>query len=583
MGDELHDPACAGARAPKAVNGDRDAFALTRRSFLGGVAAVGSLAALAACSRLPKQGASIPGSQTSAQTGPAKLAVAISQPAAIDPINVRDAAGLQVVFQLFDPLLRYDFEQAAPVGLAASSFEASDDAKTFTFHLRQASFHNGDPVRSEDFKRAWECIVDPDSVLAKNLGSSQVAHHLSLVDGYQSLRSGAASGLAGLECPDAQTLVVRLSAPYADFPSIAAHPALGPVPASALVDPKGFAAAPVGNGPFRMIGSWDEHAQSIELQRFEAYPSPSEIDAISLGIQPDAERAFREFQIGNLDICDCPITQYEKAKGDRGMSADGCTMEEGARLVLGSELSTYFICCNTTIEPLSNPDFRRAVSLAIDRDEICRSVFKSTRIPADDIIPPHIPGYRRGAWPYARHDPQAAAALLDKIYPKGKDGSRGVKLKLSFNPDGGHKKVMEAIIRDLADVGIDCETDTAESDVLIGRYQNRQYQLAHMDWTADYPIMDSVLFPLFHSSSLQGSNRSGFTSAEVDASINEARTIKEESSRISRFQDANTLIAQMCPIIPLMYFTHIVLGSDRISRLYIDPQTRIHLADATPS
>ncbi len=77
-----------------------------------------------------------------------------------------------------------------------------------------------------------------------------------MVEGYDDLLAGNATELSGVTCPDDETLVVKLSSAYADFPFVASHPALAPVPECAESDVKSFYLAPVGNGPFMMDGKW---------------------------------------------------------------------------------------------------------------------------------------------------------------------------------------------------------------------------------------------------------------------------------------------------------------------------------------
>ncbi len=70
-------------------------------------------------------------------------------------------------------------------------------------------------------------------------------------------------------------------------------------------------------------------------------------------------------------------------------------MGDGERMLLGAEPSTYYLTCNTTAEPFNNADLRRGISLAINREAICKTIFKGTRTPADGIVPPASMATRR--------------------------------------------------------------------------------------------------------------------------------------------------------------------------------------------
>ena len=230
-----------------------------RRAFVGGTLAASSMAFLAACG---KKGGDASGSESGST-----LNFYINNPVCIDPYNVQEDQGTQVEYQLFDALTSYDAEKGEIVPLACESFEANDDATEFTFKIKKAKFHNGDDVTSKSFKLGWERLVNTKSAIATEYGPSEVSYHLSMVEGYDDLLAGNATELSGVTCPDDETLVVKLSSAYADFPFVASHPALAPVPECAESDAKSFYLAPVGNGPFMMDGKWED-VQEINLKKF---------------------------------------------------------------------------------------------------------------------------------------------------------------------------------------------------------------------------------------------------------------------------------------------------------------------------
>ena len=549
-----------------------------RRAFIGGSLAASSMAFLAACG---KKGGDSAGASSS--DGGKTLNFYINNPVCIDPYNVQEDQGTQVEFQLFDSLTNYDYDKKEIVGLAAESFEANDDATEFTFHLKKAKFHNGEEVTSKSFKRGWERVVNPKSAVATAYTPSEVSYHLSLVEGYDALQNGEADELSGLSCPDDETFVVKLSAPYADFAYVASHPALAPVPEAAEKDAKNYYLAPIGNGPFQMDGKWED-GQEINLKKFDGYygDDKAKVDGIHFNIQKDVETAYKEFQAGNIDICDVPVAQIDAAKKDRGESKDGYHMKDGQRMLLGSEPSTYYLTCNNNKEPFNNADFRKGISLAINREAICKSIFKGTRTPADGIVPPGIDGYKEGAWEFSKYDVDAAKEYLDKAgYPEKNDkGDRGLTITLSYNQDGGHKEIMESIIGDLEKVGITVESDTPEWKAVLQKYTDGDYQFGRLGWIADYPIMDNFLYPLFHSDSLGGDNRSGYSNADVDNMINEARATVDDKERIAKMQEADAKIASDMPVIPIMFYTHTTAGSDRIKSFYMDAQKHAYLNQA---
>ena len=569
-------PTTENAKASKRTKGESlKGFKVARRSFLASSALAAGALSLSGCKKATNDSGEMGGTMN----------ISISEPVSIDPYNLQESEGTQVGSQIFDSLTVYDFENQELDPAAAVSWEANSEATVVTFHLQpDARFHNGEPVTAKSFKRGWERLVNPNT----NPDSPSVTgYHLAMVDGYADLEKGLGTELTGVTCPDDLTLVVKLSEPYADFPIVVSHPALAPVPEAALEDFATFFQAPIGNGPFKMKeGTKWESGQYIELVKNEDfYGEVPALDGVYFNIQKDIETAYREFQAGNLDIVHVPTAQLEAARQEYGTSEDGYTMTTGQEVLDGVQSSTYYLVVNNDDPVLKDRDLRIAISLAINRQNICDTVFKGTRVAADNIVPPGIIGYEEGAWRDSRYDPEEAENILNRKYPidstfsdgSPKRGSIG-QIKLSSNIDGGHKEVMEVIMNDLKDVGIDVVLDQGEWASILNKYQTSDYQIGRLGWVSDYPIMDNFMYPLFYTGT--GDNQSTYSNKEVDTLIERARKILDEDQRIAAFQQVNRIISEDMPVIPILFYKLDYVGSQRVEDVYIDPQMLIHLEQA---
>lgn len=539
---------------------------MNRRTFVKGGLAASAMAALAACGKK--------GGDTSAASGSAAeggtLNYYINNPSAIDPYDLEEDQGMMVGYQLFDALTTYDFTKNELVGLAAESWDVNDAADEFTFHLvKGAKFHDGTTVTSKSFKQGWERILNPNTSTEH---ASAIGYHLAMVDGYSELSAGEADELKGVTCPDDDTLVVKLSQPYADFPYVCMHPALSPVPDCALEDFDTFFFAPVGNGPFKMDGKWED-GQQINLVRFDdySYGEKAKLDGVHFNIQKDVQTAYTEFQAGNLDVAQVPTTQLKDAISQYGESEDGYTATTGKEVLTGDELSIYYLMLNVNDEQLKDKDLRHALSLAINRQAICDTVFEGTREPAGGIVPPGIKGYVENEWADSRYDVDAAKKILDEKYPADANGKRNLSIALTYNLDGDHKAVMEMVMADWSALGIETSSNTAEwASILSNTYPNADFQVGRLGWIADYPIMDNFLYPLFVTG---GDNNYGqYSNADVDKGLLEARAIASDDDRVAKYQEVDKLIAEDMPVIPLFYYKYQMVCSQRVKSLYMDPQ-----------
>ncbi len=559
---------------------------LGRRTFVAGALATSAIEALSACGRKDsgvkpaaegeqaasdQAGAPAQGGATQGGT----IKVFITNPASIDPFNLQEDQGTSVGNALFDALTYFDYTDQKLKPLACESWEANDDATQFTFHLREgAKFHNGDPVTAKDFKYAWERICNPKTTTQPSV----IAYHLASVKGYDEMIAGSGTSL-DIETPDDLTLVVNLNAPYADFAYVAAHPALAPVPSGgAAEDFDKFFLAPIGNGPFKMEGEWVD-SQYIKVVRFDDYYGEKAlVDGVDFMIYKDPQTAFTEFEAGTLDLTEIPVGRIGEVSEKYGVSDDGYTVNPGKQVLNGEETSTYYLATNCKDDVFSNVDVRKGVSYAINRQAICDTIFEGSRVPADGIVPPGIDGYKEGAWESSHYDVEKAKAALDAAGYPDNGGSRGLSFTLQANSGGGHEEIMQLIQSDLKSVGIEADIQTQEWAAYLQSLQAGDYQIGRLGWVADYAIMDNFLFPLFYTDN--GDNRSQYSNPEVDKLLTEARQTVDNFERVNKFREADKLISQDMPVIPLMFYRHTKVGSKRLNNLYVGPTKLINFTKA---
>ena len=142
----------------------------TRRTFLKGSAGLAAIAGLTACGK-KGTGAS---DSTGGSTG-GTMKYYISNPTSIDPYDIEEFNGAAVASQLFDQLTVYDYDTEELKPSVAESWESSDDAATWTFHIKQGlKFHDGTDVTAKSFQYAWNRICNPNTTAAP----SSAAYHM---------------------------------------------------------------------------------------------------------------------------------------------------------------------------------------------------------------------------------------------------------------------------------------------------------------------------------------------------------------------------------------------------------------------
>ena len=536
---------------------------------LGLVAAIGTGCA-------PKQttgGGTTGGGATNEPKKGGTLSYYIGDAAYIDPYNMQESEGTQVGQSLFDSLTAFDPlspEKVLPA--AAESWTPTENGKVWTFKLNKAgTFADGTPVKAQDFIYAWNRIA---STKTKNTLTSQpdpslLSYHLAPIAGTDDL-GNTDKGISGLKAVDDYTLEVTLKYPFGDFEYVVAHPALAPVPQKYVeegVDFEGkkvaFGDMPVGNGPFKMSEPW-KHGQFIKVvANQDYYGVKPNIDGIEFKQFKDPNTAYAEFEAGTLDFTQIGDGKIKDASAKFGVSPNGYTANPGEQVLLGSENGIYYLVANLNDKVMKNADMRKAISLGINRQAICDLALEGTRDPADNIVPPGIAGYEKGMWPEAKYDQAAAkTALAAAGYP---DGKGAPVITLTYNNDGGHEKIMQLIQSDMKALGLTVKFSTADFSATLKKYDAGDFQIGRLGWSADYPIMDNFLFPLFKTGG--GDNKSKYSNPTVDTGFTTARSTVDPAARIAAYQEINKTIGVDLPVIPVMFYKHHHVASDRVHEL----------------
>ncbi len=487
------------------------------------------------------------------------MTVYIGDPSFIDPSQAFESEGIQVDNALFDPLLRYNPKTLALEPCVAESYEANAEGTVWTFKLKEGTkFHNGREVVAGDFKYAWERLSNPEL-------AAGYSFLLSMIKGYQEYWEKTATEISGIKVVDDYTLEVTMNEPFGEFDYIVAFSDTSPIPKEEVEGKEEqFALMPIGNGPFKMTEPWAA-SQYIKTVKFEDYTTleKPKLDAVDFMIYSDLNTAWTDFQAGTLDWTVIPPGNYKTSTATYGIAADGYTHNPGEQVTNGTELAIYEVLFNMNDPVMQNKDLRIAISLAIDRQAICDTVWEGTRVPADSCIPPGIEGYEAGAFPYCKYDVEAAkAALVTAGYPNGEGLPT---LKLTFNSGAGHDEIMQIIKSNLEVIGIMTEFDTSDGPTYWDKVENDQYQVARSGWQCDYPTMDDFVTPLYQSESPM--NYCNYNNPAVDQAIADARAIVDKAERNKAYQAIVKTIGEDCPDTIVAVYAHQRVSSDRVHDL----------------
>jgi ABC-type transport system substrate-binding protein len=485
-------------------------------------------------------------------TPPGSLRLAASFPSSLDPRDLATPDSLLLASQVFDGLVTYDPTTLDVVPAAAERWTVKDGGARFIFHLRPGMvFHDGSPVRAQDFEFAWNRLADP-------VAANPYAFLLERVAGFREYQEKLrVPGLSGVIAADDLTLEVTLTRPWPDFVALLGHPALSPVPPSA--NGVGFALQPVGNGPYRLAAPISPGGPLV-LQRAEADDGTAPlVPALEYRAFEEPAEAWPEFLAGQLDLAPVPPPLLPAAQsrfGDRGI------------VVLARLLSCGF---NEGDPRFEDARLRQAVSLAIDRDDVAAAVYGGLVVPATGIVPPTIPGYRADVCgDRCRHDPDRARALVAQVPRR----DRSFSLDYPFSPVAD--RLAQALVAQLGDVGLTVTPrphDDAGYEEVLRRGTHEMFCVV---WVADYPRQQAFLEPLLESGSVD--NHAGVADEDLDTVLERARTSPDPSVRQEAYAEAERLALEEMHAIPLVWFRSHLAVQTSVQGFVLDPMGRYDAA-----
>ena len=421
--------------------------------------------------------------------------------------------------------------------LVASSLDISADGLTYTMTIREGmTWHDGEPLTMDDILFTFE----------------YQAEHGFLPGMYEVIES--------VEAVDDTTVVVQLSQTTADFERdmLASLDIIPEHIFADVTDPMtaGIEVA-IGSGPYRIT----EYVEG-ESYVLTAHPNyllgTQKVETIVMPIIPQPSSAFAALQTGEVDMVSSPveIQLVEQFEGS-----------EDIGFIRGSSFSPKLIIFNAERPPFDRVEVRRAISQAIDTDELMEFV-------ALGVATPPNAGFLHPESPLATtpiphvYDPAAAAAALDAIgAAAGSDGIRTIDgqrmsyalLVEAILPDS--VRVGELVKEMLADVGIEIRVEPLEPMTLYSAVwpgfdvrNGRDFEMSMFSWQPILATRAGRFGGLVHSDTSRGTlNIGGFSNAETDAAVGELDKALTTEDKLAAIQTITEKIAELVPFITLYY------------------------------
>jgi oligopeptide transport system substrate-binding protein len=445
---------------------------------------------------------------------------------------------------LFEGLITEAADGTLIAGVA-ERWEQDKTGKKWTFYLRkELKWSDGHALSAQDFVTAMQRAVNPKT-------ASEYAFILWPILNAEAISKGENTQLSdlGVKAIDAQTLEIHLENPTAYLTGLLAHHMAYPIPTHIMAkDAKHWARAKtmVSNGAYT-LQEWLPQSH-ITLRKNPHYREQAKVAVDSIIYYPSEDKGteLKRFRAGELDITeDIPSDQLAWIMANLGENFHN-----------SAYMGTYYIALNLAKAPFKDQaKLRLALNLAIDRQILTEKITKSGEIPAWGWVPQGVSHYSTQTMQYSDLDKKARQALAVKLFAEaGYSKQKPLEVEFLYNTSDNHKKVAIALAAMWKQVlGVKLNLRNEEWKVYLNSRSQGQFEMIRAGWIGDYN--DAYSFLSLFRSDVGTMNPSNYKNSAFDALVKQSEREVDSKKRIDLLQQAETILLQDLPLIPLYYYT----------------------------
>jgi oligopeptide transport system substrate-binding protein len=470
-----------------------------------------------------------------------------TEPQSLDPALITGIPESRISYALFEGLTVNDAQTGLPVPGLASSWTVSRDLRTYTFTLRDTTWSDGTPLTAQDVVDAWLRVLNPKT-------ASQYAYLLgdNIAGADAFLKGQGPADHVQIHAPDRHTFVVTFVGPLPYALAMLAHNAFMVTPTFAVnrfgpgewTKPAHF----IGNGPY-VLKTWRPQDQIVVVKNPRYWDAANiKLHTITYLTIEDQNVAFDKYRAGEIDYVpddSIPVGRIDEIRLRKDYHHQPSS-------------SIYYYTFNVTRKPFDDVRVRKALSMAVNREELVRQVLKAGDVATAGFVPP------MGGFATTRgngFDPDQARRLLAQA---GYPGGRGFpKITFTYNTSARHKLVCEWVQQQWQSIlGIDMDLHNLEWNTFLDTKQKtHDFQIARAGWVADY-LDPSNYLDMFKSRA--GNNDGLYSNKRYDALLGRAATMPAGPARNQVLEQAeDILVTQDQAVIPFFFYVTRFILDDR--------------------
>ena len=520
---------------------------------------------------------------TGAESGGGDLVIGmINEAVSLDPHVSNDIPSAQLRTQLYDTLVEQNVDMEFGEGLA-TSFEQDEDK--WTLQLKEGvTFHNGSEFTAADVEATLDRVMDP------SVGSS-VAFMFEMIN--------------DIEIVNDHEIVFTTDYPFTPLPSHLAHNTAGILSKEVIdedyqnaLDEAGsdvtleeyYELREAGGEAFEAVseeigahvgavisenpdGTGHLKLQEripgneIVLEKFEEFHGGErEFNTVTYRVIPENSARLAELETGGIGITDNVDTE----------AMDRVRDHEDTDVIDQDGLSMTYVAFNYEKEPFNDENVRKAISHAIDREQIINGVLNERGLHAKNHISPSVFAHNADMEEVPFDLDLAKEYMAESSVPDGFD-------TVIWTSDSEQNRDIALIIQEsLAEIGITVEIEQYEHGAFLEMANQGDHDMFMLQWITVTGDPNYGLYPMFHTDSVGSGNRWNYSNPELDGYLEEGQQTSDENERVEAYATAQEILMEDLPITPL-YYGELGIGVNNtlVDGVELDPVGIVRIENVT--
>lgn len=485
------------------------------------------------------------------------LKISLPRPTSLlDPRIGTDRTSGIVIKMLYEGLIRIDLNGKPSLALA-ERVDISSDQMTYTFHLRQTKWSNGKQVTAHDFEYAWKKLLDPHF-------KSLYAYLFYPIKNAKAVKKGIKpiSDLA-IEVKDAYTLCVELEHPAPYFLELTAHWIYSPLckeidelhPGWAYYGGENF----VCNGPFR-LAKWKRNSEIQAIKNTEYWDAEFvHLKRIDISIIETPKAAFEMYQKGELDWIGEPLSE---------IPPDTFIKKNYHEKIFSHPIAAvHWYDCNVKIPPFESKKCRRALAIALNRHSLIDDVLHGGEEPAYSILPPMLSLAKNADFDDGLKE-EARKLFQEGLEEQGLTLQDIPRLTITCFDQEIHESIAHNAAKQWKEVfGIDFQVASYKWENFMQKCLAHDFQIMGTTW---YSWFNDPLYNLEYMKFQTGDmNSSQWHNKTYISLLDQASTSLDQRERKKLLRDAETIVMDEMPIIPVFYYTFKYMKKEHVNNIFL--------------